>query len=126
MAEVQSVLLVDDDDDLRMIGRMALANVGGFEVHCASNGAEALTLAVERSPDVIVLDVMMPGMDGPTVFNRLRETAQTREIPVIFMTAKLREHDLAAYRGLGATGIIPKPFDPMTLADRVRELVAGL
>lgn len=125
VGSVRTVLLVDDDDDLRMIGEMALANVGGFDVSCASSGEEALSMAERVAPDVILLDVMMPGLDGPTVFARLRERPVTARIPVIFMTAKVQTHELARYEALGAIGIIPKPFDPMTLADQVRRLVGG-
>jgi len=121
---IRSVLLVDDDDDLRIIGEMALANVGGFEVRCASGGEQALALLREHIPDVILLDVMMPGLDGPTVFLRLRDDARTASVPVIFMTAKVRAHERQAFEDLGATGVIAKPFDPMTLADQVRALLA--
>lgn len=121
---IRSVLLVDDDDDLRTIGEMALANVGGFEVRCASTGDEALALLREHTPDVILLDVMMPGLDGPTVLLRLRADARTASIPVIFMTAKVRAHERQALEDLGATGVIAKPFDPLTLADQVRALLA--
>lgn len=82
-------------------------------------------MAERVAPDVILLDVMMPGLDGPTVFARLRERPVTARIPVIFMTAKVQTHELARYEALGAIGIIPKPFDPMTLADQVRRLVGG-
>lgn len=125
MGSVRTVLLVDDDDDLRMIGEMALTNVGGFDVHVARSGEEALAIAERAAPDVILLDVMMPGLDGPTTFARLRERPATAAIPVIFMTAKVQTHELQRYQALGATGIIPKPFDPMTLSDQVRKLVEG-
>ena len=125
MAAVRTGLLVDDDDDLRLIGEMALANVGGFQVHCARSGEEALELAERTPPDVILLDVMMPGLDGPSTFERLRERPTTAAIPVIFMTAKVQTHELERYQALGATGIIPKPFDPMTLSDQVRKLVGS-
>ena len=106
---------------------MALSNVGGFEVRCASSGEEALTLLDgDEIPDVILLDVMMPGLDGPSVFARVRERPQLADVPVIFMTAKVQTHELARWESLGASGVIPKPFDPMTLADEVRELVAKL
>lgn len=121
---IRSVLLVDDDDDLRVIGEMALANVGGFEVRCASSGDEALTLLRDHTPDVILLDVMMPGLDGPALYARLREDTRTASIPVIFMTAKVRAHERQAFEDLGANGVIAKPFDPMTLADQVRALLA--
>lgn len=123
---MQHVLLVDDDDDLRIVGEMALASVGGFDVRCASSGEQGLQMVHERAPDVILLDVMMPGLDGPQVFERLRSDPSTAAIPVIFMTAKIQTHELEQYRALGASGVIPKPFDPMTLADEVRALVSEL
>lgn len=124
MSEVRSVLLVDDDPDLRTIGEMALGSVGGFEVRCAPTGSDALRMAREDLPDVILLDVMMPGLDGPSTLERLQADPVTKDVPVIFITAKIQTHEIARYRELGATGIIPKPFDPMTLADEVRRIVS--
>ncbi|MBX3273357.1 MAG: response regulator [Sandaracinaceae bacterium] len=123
MSTLRSVLLVDDDDDLRLIGEMALVDVGGLVVHTARSGLEALELAAQARPDVILLDVMMPGLDGPSTFARLREQPATADIPVIFMTAKARQEELDRYQALGAIGAIGKPFDPMTLAATVRRLV---
>lgn len=125
MTDVQNVLLVDDDRDLRTIGEMALSSVGGLTVRCAASGVDALRMAREELPDVILLDVMMPGLDGPSTLEELRADPVTRDVPVIFMTAKIQSHEIARYRQLGATGIIPKPFDPMTLADEVRRIVAA-
>lgn len=120
---VQQILLVDDDADIRTIGEMALASVGGFDVRVVGSGRAALEDAKEHRPDVILLDVMMPGLDGPATLAKLREDKELRDIPVIFMTAKVQTHEIEQYRELGATGIIPKPFDPMTLADEVRRIM---
>ena len=122
---ISSVLLVDDDDDLRLIGRMALADVGGWEAWLASSGPEAVSLAKAHVPDVILLDMMMPDMDGQAVFEQLRADDATSRIPVIFMTAKVAEHEVAEYLELGAVGVIGKPFDPLSLADQVRGILAG-
>lgn len=124
MAELGKVLLVDDDEDIRMIGQMALQEVGGFEVVLASSGAQALVVAAAERPDVIVLDVMMPGMDGPTTFRRLRDDEATAAIPVVFVTAKVQRQEVQRYLDLGAIGVIGKPFDPMSLPDELRAIVA--
>jgi len=117
--------LADDDPDLRTIAEVALSTVGGLVVRAVASGAEALAAAREEPPDVVLLDVMMPGLDGPSTLERLRAEPATRAIPVIFMTAKVQDHEVARYRALGAAAVIRKPFDPMTLAAQVRAIVAG-
>ncbi|HSN97695.1 MAG TPA: response regulator [Candidatus Nanopelagicales bacterium] len=117
------VLLVDDDADIRTIGSLALGDVGGWRTLLASSGQEAIELAVVERPDVVLLDVMMPEMDGPSVLVALQGRAETSAIPVIFMTAKAQKHELSRFRSLGATGVITKPFDPMQLAEEVRRIV---
>lgn len=121
---IKRVLIVDDDDDIRTVSEMALKFVGKLEVVAASNGAEAVRLASEQEPDLILLDMMMPGMDGVETFKVLRAQPSTAAIPIIFMTAKVQTHEVAEYLKLGAAGVITKPFDPMTLADQVREMAA--
>lgn len=123
MSELRKVLLVDDDKDIRVIGQMSLADVGGMETVLAGSGEEALAVAAAEQPDVIMLDVMMPGMDGPTTFRRLREEPATASIPVVFMTAKIQRHEVQRYLDLGAIGVIGKPFDPMGLPAELRDLV---
>ena len=112
---IQKVLLVDDDQDLRRIGQLSLRNVGKWTVLTATCGPEALTIARLECPDVILLDVMMPEMDGPSTLSELRRDDKTCRIPVIFLTAKVQNHEIADYIQLGAIGVIIKPFDPMTL-----------
>jgi len=123
MREIQKVLLVDDDEDIRVIGEMALSAVGGWTTVLARGGQEAIEVAATEQPDVILLDVMMPGMDGPTTLRGLRERPATATIPVVFVTAKIQRHELQRYRDLGALGVIGKPFDPMGLPKTLRELV---
>jgi two-component system OmpR family response regulator len=123
--QIHRVLLVDDEPDIRRIGQLSLERVGGWQVVLASSSAEALATAGRERPDVILLDVMMPVADGPTTLARLREQADTAEIPVIFMTAKVQHHEVQRLLGLGAVGVIPKPFDPMTLPDEVRRVLAS-
>jgi CheY-like chemotaxis protein len=121
--QLQRVLLVDDEPDIRRIGQVSLQAVGKLEVQLASSGAEALSLARARRPDAILLDVMMPEMDGPACLLLLRADEQTRDIPVLFMTAKVQTQEVDRYLALGAVGVIRKPFDPMTLANDVRALL---
>lgn len=123
--QIHRVLLVDDEPDIRRIGQLSLERVGGWQVVLATSGAEALAAAGRERPDVILLDVMMPVADGPTTLARLREQADTAEIPVIFMTAKVQQHEVQRLLALGAVGVIPKPFDPMTLPDEVRRVLAS-
>ena len=119
---LQRVLYVEDDGDIRTIASMALEVVGGFTLQACASGAQALAAAEQFAPQLLLLDVMMPGMDGPTTLGRLRELPATAAVPVIFMTAKVQASEVEQYRALGAIGVITKPFDPMTLAGQVRAL----
>ena len=123
MATRTRVLLVDDEDDIRMIAEISLRDVGGFETLTAESGAEGIAAAIAEQPDVILLDMMMPHMDGMQTLQRLRADARTREIPVIFMTAKAQRAEMESYLAAGAVGVITKPFDPMRLASDVRRIV---
>jgi CheY-like chemotaxis protein len=123
---LSKVLLVDDEPDIRRIGQISLEHVGQWKVVQAQSGLQALTLAADERPDVILLDVMMPELDGPGTFARLRENPATAAIPVIFMTAKAQPHEVASYRALGAAGVIAKPFDPMSLPGEIRSIVEAL
>ena len=118
------ILLVEDEPDIQMIARLTLESVGGFAVHTASSGREALKAAGTHAPDLILLDVMMPGMDGLAVFRALKTDPQTASIPVIFMTAKFQAHEVEAYKQLGALDTIRKPFDPMALPERIKAIWA--
>ena len=118
------VLYVEDEADIRTIAEIALQEFGGLIVQTAGSGAEALAMAAADPPDVILLDVMMPGMSGPTTLERLRRDPATAGVPVIFMTAKVQAHEVAEYKTLGALDVIPKPFDPVTLADTVKDIWA--
>lgn len=122
---IQTALLVDDDPDIRMVGELVLASVGGWTTYVAGSGERALELARAHVPDVILLDVMMPTMDGPTTLEHLRSDPVTASIPVIFCTAKVQQREMETFRALGAAGVIPKPFDPMMLPQQVRDLVAA-
>ncbi|MDP3277815.1 MAG: response regulator [Deltaproteobacteria bacterium] len=122
---ISRVLLVDDEPDIRKVGALCLRAIGKFEVLVASSAAEGLALAERELPDAILLDVMMPGMDGPTMLLKLQSNALTARIPVVFLTAKVYPPDRDFYLNLGAVGVIPKPFDPMLLAQNLRLAVEG-
>ena len=116
------VLHVEDEPDIREVALMALEVVGGMTVTQAASGREALQAVKTCAPDLILMDVMMPGMDGPSTLAELRKSPETAAIPVILMTAKVQSHEIERYRSLGAIDVIPKPFDPMTLSDQIREI----
>ena len=118
------ILYVDDEDDIREIAVMSLELESDFEVRSCASGSEMLSTAPEWKPDLILLDVMMPVMDGPSAFAKLRETPETAEIPVVFITARTQAQDVEALEASGARGVIAKPFDPMTLATVVRSYLA--
>ena len=117
------VLYVDDEPDIREIADMALSLDPNFEVRTAAGGIEALALIREWSPGLILLDVMMPGMDGPEVLARLRAEPATAAIPVVFVTARAQRNEIQTFQTLDAIGVIAKPFDPMTLAGQVMDLL---
>lgn len=119
---LQRILLVDDEADIRTVARLALEAVGGFEVHeCASGFAAAAAIA-DYAPQLVLMDVMMPGQDGMETLKVLRATPGLAQVPVVFMTAKVQPQEVALLRGLGAVDVIAKPFDPMTLAQTVRQI----
>jgi CheY-like chemotaxis protein len=117
------VLLVDDEADIRRIAALSLSGVGGMEVAQAGGGSEGIRMAREDRPDVILLDMMMPGLDGPATFQALRSDPETSAIPVVFLTAKAMSTEVERLRGLGARGVLIKPFDPMDLPRLLRELL---
>jgi CheY-like chemotaxis protein len=117
------VLYVDDEPDIREIAALALELDSDIEVRSAPSGSAALQEAAEWHPDAILLDVMMPDMDGPATLSRLREREATKEIPVIFITARAQTKEIAQLKSLGAIDVITKPFDPMALASEVRRKI---
>jgi CheY-like chemotaxis protein len=122
MSALPRILYVEDEPDIQAVARMALEMVGGFEVKVCSSGEEAVREAEDFAPDMILLDVMMPGMDGPSTLEALRQKPSLVDTPVAFMTAKVQPSEVAHYKSLGAREVIAKPFDPMTLASQVRTI----
>lgn len=121
-APLRHILCVDDENDILQVARLSLEAVGGFQVTLCEGSATALDTIRAARPDLILLDVMMPEMDGPTTLARLLEDPELKDIPVVFMTAKVQPPEMAYYLGLGAVGVIAKPFDPMALAGQVTEI----
>ena len=122
---IRTVLMVDDEPDIRRVGQMSLELVGQLQVLLAGGGEEAVAMAAREQPDVILLDVMMPTLDGPATLDRLRALPATAGIPVIFMTAKVQRHEVEQYLARGAKGVIFKPFDPMTLPQEISRIAGG-
>jgi len=117
------ILVVDDDDNIREVAQTSLELVGGHEVFTADCGRDGLARAREDRPDAILLDVMMPDLDGPATFERLQADPATRGIPVILLTAKMQASDRARFAELGVRAVLPKPFHAMTLSDEVGEIL---
>jgi len=119
---LKRILYVEDEEDIQTVARLALETVGGFTLRICSSGLEAIQAAPDFAPQLILLDVMLPGMDGPSTLKGLRTVPELASTPVIFMTAKVQPGEIAGYRELGALDVISKPFDPMTLSKRVLEI----
>ncbi len=117
------ILIIDDEDDIREVAALSLEVVAGWRVITASSGEEGVRKAAAERPDAILLDVMMPGLDGPATLRLLQEREETRQIPVVMLTAKMQGVDQRALQKLGSRGIIAKPFDPMTLSQQVAALL---
>ncbi len=118
------VLIIDDEEDVRRIAVLSLVNVGKMEVIEAANGMDGVEKARDAQPDAILLDVMMPSMDGPATLAALREEESTRHIPVVFVTARAMSSELSRLRSLGAQGVLTKPFNAMTLPDDLRAILS--
>jgi len=117
------ILIIDDEDDIREVAALSLESVAGWDVVTANSGSQGLARAVEHQPDAILLDVMMPGMDGPTTFRELRKNPATEKIPVLLLTAKVQSSDQRRFADLGVESVLFKPFDPLTLADQISSVL---
>ena len=119
------VLIIDDEEDTREIAKMSLSLLGGLDVVEAESGKDGIEVASHSRPDVILLDMMMPIMDGPSTLEALRTNEATKDIPVIFLTAKAMTTEIEKLKRMGATGVLTKPFDPTTLASQVQAILEG-
>lgn len=122
MSQLTKILYVEDEPDIQAVAKIALEAVGGFSVCICSSGTEALSKVLEFAPDLVLLDVMMPGMDGPATLKALKDLPELGSTPFVFMTAKVQPSEVQHFKSLGAVDVIPKPFDPMTLSDKVKEI----
>jgi CheY-like chemotaxis protein len=113
------ILIIDDEDDIREVAALSLQTVAGWDVIVANSGAQGVARASEQQPDAILLDVMMPGMDGPTTFRELRKNPATAAIPVLLLTAKVQGSDQRRFADLGVQAVLFKPFDPLTLSAQI-------
>ncbi|MCE3043943.1 response regulator [Legionella sp. 16cNR16C] len=120
--ELSSILYAEDEADIREIAQVALEDLGNFKVIFCHDGYEVIEAAKGIIPDLVLLDVMMPGMDGPSTLIELRKLPRYTDIPAIFMTAKIQPEEVEQYKSLGAVDVIAKPFDPMTLASDIRAI----
>jgi len=120
---MKRILLIEDEDDIREVAQASLELTRGWEVHAASSGRQGIDMAARVQPDAILLDVMMPDLDGPGTFAALQQRDDTRNIPVVLLTAKVQSADRARFEAIGVRGVIAKPFDPMSLAAEVARLL---
>ncbi|GAA0546457.1 MULTISPECIES: response regulator [Rheinheimera] len=122
MTELQRIMHVEDDPSIQQVAKIALEAVGGFTVHTCSSGQQALDDYQAFTPQLILMDVMMPGMDGPTTLQQLQQKYDLSGIPTVFMTAKVQSNEVSSYKALGAADVVVKPFDPMTLSEQIRQI----
>jgi CheY-like chemotaxis protein len=123
---LKRVLCVEDDDDIRRILRLSLEKIGDMTVELVADPARAIESMIAFRPDLVMLDWMMPGMDGPTLMRKMRQTPETRALPVVFVTAKASQRELSELKALGAAGTISKPFAPKDLPGHLRAIWKAL
>jgi CheY-like chemotaxis protein len=122
MKPLTRITYVEDEPDIRIVAQIALAELGGFTLDVCGSGAEALERAPGFAPDLVLLDVMMPAMDGIATYRALKADPRLTGVPFVFMTARVQAQEIENYKAIGVRGVIPKPFDPLTLADRIRAM----
>ena len=125
-ALLKTVLYVDDEPDIREVVELSLGLASSLRVHTCDSGSVALNSMPTIGPDMVLLDVMMPGLDGPATLQRMQSDVRLKHIPVVFMTAKAMPQEVARFRELGAVAVIAKPFDPMRLSEQVYAIWEGL
>jgi len=116
---MRRILIIDDEDDIREVASLSLEAIAGWQITTASSGAQGIELAIEQQPDAILMDVMMPGADGPTIFRQMQQNPTIAHIPVILLTAKVQGVDKRRFADLGVAAVLFKPFDPLTLAGQI-------
>ena len=120
---MRRVLIIDDEDDIREVAALSLEATVGWEILTACSGREGIAVAAREKPDAILMDVMMPEMDGPTTFKQMQQTPEVVGIPVVLLTAKVQGVDQRRFAGLGVAAVLFKPFDPLTLASQISEVL---
>lgn len=120
--KLKSVLCIDDDPDILEITKMCLETVGGLTVTCCNSGTEGVTRARQIKPDLIMVDMMMPDMDGSATLREIRKYAELGRTPVVFMTARIQPAEVAEYLNMGAAAVVAKPFDPMNISDEIQNI----
>ena len=118
---MRRILVIDDEDDIREVAALSLEATAGWEILTARSGAEGITIAADQQPDAILMDVMMPGVDGPTTFRTMQGDSRVKDIPVLLLTAKVQGVDQRRFAGLGVAAVLFKPFDPLTLASQISD-----
>lgn len=122
MGKLTDIMLVEDESDIREVVSIALVDLGGFKLTICESGQQAIDEIVSANPQLILLDAMMPNMDGLTTFKKLKESPAGKDVPIIFMTARIQSSEIEEYEKLGAIGVIAKPFDPILLSAEVNRL----
>ena len=117
------ILLIDDEDDIREVASLTLEATAGWEISTANSGANGIQTALTEKPEAILMDVMMPEMDGPTTFREMQKIPELAGIPVILLTAKVQGVDQRRFADLGVAAVLFKPFDPMTLAQQIADVL---
>lgn len=120
---MRRILIIDDEDDIREVAALSLEATAGWHIFTANSGATGIELAAAEQPDAILMDVMMPGVDGPTTFRIMQQNPIVAHIPVLLLTAKVQGVDQRRFAGLGVNGILFKPFDPLTLAQQISDIL---
>jgi len=122
MKELKKILYAEDEPDVQTIVQMVIEAMSDYEIKISNNGKLLLDCVEDYNPDLILLDVMMPEMDGPTTYENLQLNEKTKKIPVIFMTAKAQVHEVQLFKESGVIGVITKPFDPVTLCSELQKI----
>lgn len=118
---MRRILIIDDEEDIREVAALSLEATAGWEVLTASSGIEGIAIATAEQPDAILMDVMMPGVDGPTTFRNMQQNSLVAHIPVLLLTAKVQGVDQRRFASLGVAAILFKPFDPLSLASQISD-----